>query len=181
MELSFPIEFLVHGTPVSLQAKRAASREEWKGRVKAASSTVIPDHHYASEERVAVTLFYLPSEAMQGDIDNIVKPILDSLCKHIYMDDAQVGPALLLAWATVEATARLLATKHFERPQTPGRLVQVLASEGILTPTEADDLRVLAEKRNNFIHGELQTPITKAEIERIASILGTMINLSKRQ
>ena len=71
MELSFPIEFLVHGTPVSLQAKRAASREEWTGRVKAASSTVIPDHHYASEERVAVTLFYLPAEAMQGDIDNI--------------------------------------------------------------------------------------------------------------
>src|SRR5262249_45655779 len=91
------------------------------------------------------------------------------------MDGEYYGPALLLALATCEATARLLATEHFERPQTPGRLVQVLASEGILTPTEADDLRGLAEKRNKFIHGELQTPITKAEIERIASILGTMI------
>jgi Holliday junction resolvase RusA-like endonuclease len=27
---------------------------------------------------------------MQGDLDNIVKPILDALSKHIYMDDAQV-------------------------------------------------------------------------------------------
>ncbi len=27
---------------------------------------------------------------MQGDIDNIVKPILDALCKHVYDDDRQV-------------------------------------------------------------------------------------------
>lgn len=96
-------------------------------------------------------------------------------------DRKHYGPALLLAWATLEATGRLLASKHFERPQTPGRLIQFLASEGILTPTEADDLRPLAEKRNKFIHGGLQTPITGAEINRIAAILGTMINLAKRE
>ena len=39
---------------------------------------------------MAVTLYYLPSEPMQGDIDNIVKPILDALCQHIYHDDNQV-------------------------------------------------------------------------------------------
>jgi crossover junction endodeoxyribonuclease RusA len=27
---------------------------------------------------------------MQGDIDNIVKPILDALGQHIYVDDSQV-------------------------------------------------------------------------------------------
>ncbi len=27
---------------------------------------------------------------MQGDVDNIVKPILDALSKHIYNDDGQV-------------------------------------------------------------------------------------------
>ena len=27
---------------------------------------------------------------MQGDVDNIVKPILDALSKHIYNDDRQV-------------------------------------------------------------------------------------------
>jgi uncharacterized protein YutE (UPF0331/DUF86 family) len=94
-------------------------------------------------------------------------------------DGEYYGPALLLGWATVEAMARLLATKHFQRPQTPGRLVQVLATEGILTPTEADDLRSLVEKRNKFIHGELHTRITRAEIDRIESILSTMVNLAK--
>jgi Holliday junction resolvase RusA-like endonuclease len=89
-QIVFPIEFIVHGTPVSLQAKRPESREEWKGRVRAASRTAIPDYHFASDERMAVTLFYLPDEPMQGDIDNIVKPILDSLRQHIYIDDVQV-------------------------------------------------------------------------------------------
>jgi len=27
---------------------------------------------------------------MPGDIDNIVKPVLDALCRHIYMDDHQI-------------------------------------------------------------------------------------------
>ena len=90
MQIAFPIEFLVHGTPVSLQAKRAASKDQWKGRVKAASKSVIPNPHFASDERISVTLFYLPEEPMQGDIDNLVKPILDALSRHIYLDDGQV-------------------------------------------------------------------------------------------
>jgi crossover junction endodeoxyribonuclease RusA len=90
MEIVFPIEFLVHGTPVSLQAKRAESRTEWKERVKSASSTTIPDPHFASDGPISVTLYYLPDEPMQGDLDNIVKPILDALSRHIYLDDRQV-------------------------------------------------------------------------------------------
>jgi len=90
MQIEFPIEFIVQGTPVSLEAKRARSKEEWKERVKSASSTAIPDPHFASDERMAVTLYYLPSEPMQGDVDNIVKLILDALSRHIYIDDGQV-------------------------------------------------------------------------------------------
>jgi crossover junction endodeoxyribonuclease RusA len=90
MELEFPIEFLVYGTPVSLQAKRPESREEWKERVKTASRTVLPDFYFASEDRIAVTLFYLPDEPMEGDIDNIIKLVLDAMSHHIYIDDTQV-------------------------------------------------------------------------------------------
>jgi crossover junction endodeoxyribonuclease RusA len=90
MLIEFPIEFTVQGTPVSLQAKRPESREEWKGRVKAASSTAIPSPHFASQDRIAVTLYYFLDSPMEGDIDNIVKPILDALSRHIYIDDRQV-------------------------------------------------------------------------------------------
>jgi crossover junction endodeoxyribonuclease RusA len=56
MQIDFPIEFLVQGTPVSSQAKRAESRNEWKQRVKSASNTAIPNRHFASGESMAVTL-----------------------------------------------------------------------------------------------------------------------------
>ena len=78
-----------------MQAKRAASRDEWKGRIRTASKTAIPNPHFASDERMAVTLFYLPDEPMQGDIDNIIKPILDALSQHIYLDDNQVERILV--------------------------------------------------------------------------------------
>ena len=87
MEIEFPIAFLVSGTPVSLQAKRPESREEWKERVKAASANAIPQPHFASDERMSVTLYYLPNEPMQGDIDNIVKPILDAMSRNVFIDD----------------------------------------------------------------------------------------------
>jgi hypothetical protein len=32
---------------------------------------------------------------MRGDIDNIVKPILDAFSRHIYMDDRQVDRILV--------------------------------------------------------------------------------------
>lgn len=51
---------------------------------------VIPSPHFASDERMAVTLYYLPDAPMQGDVDNIVKLVLDAMCKHIYLDDRQV-------------------------------------------------------------------------------------------
>lgn len=95
MEIKFPIEFLVHGTPVSLQAKRAQAREEWKNLVKESSNLAIPVPHFASDHGMAVTLYYLPEERMQGDLDNIVKPIVDALSGHIYIDDHQVERILV--------------------------------------------------------------------------------------
>jgi len=37
VEVEFPLEFLVAGTPVSLQAKRRESVDQWKARVIDAS------------------------------------------------------------------------------------------------------------------------------------------------
>ncbi|RVO43464.1 RusA family crossover junction endodeoxyribonuclease [Sinorhizobium meliloti] len=90
MELEFPIEFVVNGTAVSLQAKRRASVDQWKDRVKEHSRVALPEAHFATEEPIAVTLYYFPDTEMQGDVDNIVKPVLDALCRHIYVDDRQV-------------------------------------------------------------------------------------------
>lgn len=95
LDLAFPLEFLVRGTPVSLQAKRRESVALWKEAVRASSRSVLPDWHFASSGPIAVTLFYFPGTKMAGDVDNIVKPILDALCGQIYIDDRQVERILV--------------------------------------------------------------------------------------
>ncbi|MDH2312286.1 RusA family crossover junction endodeoxyribonuclease [Methylobacterium brachiatum] len=90
MDLTFPIEFNVTGTPVSLQAKRARSKEAWKEKVRAASREVLPDGHFATERPVAVTLYDFTAVPRTGDIDNILKPTLDALIRHVYLNDGQV-------------------------------------------------------------------------------------------
>jgi crossover junction endodeoxyribonuclease RusA len=95
VELAFPLEFVVDGTPVSLQAARAEAKTEWKARIRNASRAVLPEDYWASEGRIAVTLFYFPATMMQGDLDNIVKLVLDALSAHIYVDDGQVERILV--------------------------------------------------------------------------------------
>jgi crossover junction endodeoxyribonuclease RusA len=80
----------VEGTAVSAQRKRRASVRQWQARIREASRIVLPSNYFASADPLAATLYYFPAAAMQGDVDNIVKPVLDALCKHIYLDDRQV-------------------------------------------------------------------------------------------
>jgi hypothetical protein len=83
------LEFLVAGTPVSLQGKRA-SIDRWKNEVADAAQRRIQsvvDWTYLQPEPLALTIFYFPVAAMGGDVDNIVKPILDALIGVVYVDD----------------------------------------------------------------------------------------------
>jgi crossover junction endodeoxyribonuclease RusA len=95
VEIEFPLEFVVEGTAVSLQAKRRESIDQWKARIVEASRSVLPEGHFATEAPLAITLFYFPAAEMQGDVDNIVKHILDALDKHIYMSDRQIQRILV--------------------------------------------------------------------------------------
>jgi crossover junction endodeoxyribonuclease RusA len=90
MEIEFPIEFLVAGTPVSRQSKKAASRDAWKARVLAGALAIIPQPHFASGKRLSVILYYFPEDQTDLDVDNITKLTLDALRPHIYMDDKQI-------------------------------------------------------------------------------------------
>ena len=95
MEIEFPIEFLVLGTPVSAQSRSPVSRDGWKARVLAAAQGVVPQPHSPSQKRLAVTLFYFPEGPRQGDVDNIVKFTLDALWPDIYLDDRQIERVLV--------------------------------------------------------------------------------------
>ncbi|WP_375789038.1 hypothetical protein ACE10Z_17555 [Bradyrhizobium sp. Pha-3] len=82
--------------------------------------------------------------------------------------------AFLLAWATFEAEGRAAVAGTFDRPQTPGRLVQILSQEGLLTPTEADRMRTLSELRNQLVHGDLGTEIKSEDLLWLVGVLRKM-------
>lgn len=89
MQPGFPIEFTVSGTALSLGSS-APSRAAWKEKIKAASMSTLPEGHWLTDAPIAITLYYFLAESMVGDVDNILKSILDSLAQHIYFDDRQV-------------------------------------------------------------------------------------------
>ena len=87
------------------------------------------------------------------------------------------GAALLMAWATLEALGRALLPEKLARPQTAGRLVEALAGEGYVTPSEADRLRELAKVRNQLAHGGLRAKATSRDIKSCTATLKTLLKL----
>lgn len=85
-----------------------------------------------------------------------------------------IEAGLLLGWGTLEALARTLSRK-LERAQPSGRVLELLASEGFVTPSEADTLRDLARARNLIAHGALDVEVTRADLEGFVAILHTLV------
>ena len=90
MEPDFPFEFIVPGTPVSFQRDNTKAKREWKELVRASGAEKLPEMHFATDQKLAITLYYYPEDRMVGDIDNIVKLTLDAMCQQIYLDDEQI-------------------------------------------------------------------------------------------
>jgi crossover junction endodeoxyribonuclease RusA len=132
VEIEFPLEFLVPGTPVSLQAKRRGSIETWKERIRRAGTDVLPEAHFSTAVPIAVTLYYFPATQMAGDIDNIVKPILDALCGFVYVDDRQVERI----WVQKFEPGRILLPS----PQSPRLEAAVCHPRPVLYVRLSDDL-----------------------------------------
>jgi hypothetical protein len=88
----FPFEFHLVGTPISLQG-RAASIQRWKAEVKEAAQHRIAETIewlWLEPEPLALIIYYFPAAPMGGDIDNIVKPIMDALVGVAYLDDKSI-------------------------------------------------------------------------------------------
>lgn len=88
-ESPYPFEVVLEGVPISLQAS-PGSRARWKGEVY---RVALERRQEAYElglldyRALSLTIYYFPSAPMDGDIDNIVKPIMDGLIGVAYLDD----------------------------------------------------------------------------------------------
>ncbi|WP_193337168.1 RusA family crossover junction endodeoxyribonuclease [Devosia beringensis] len=85
----FPFEMLVQATPISLQAS-ANSKQQWMEHLKQIALARREETYelgFLDHRALAVTILYFTAAPMEGDIDNIIKPILDSLIPVVYLDD----------------------------------------------------------------------------------------------
>jgi uncharacterized protein YutE (UPF0331/DUF86 family) len=113
-------------------------------------------------------------KAIEGASRNVIEQSIKTIEELIA--DGRTRLALLMAWATFEAIGRAILPDRLQRPQTPGRLIEVLASDGHITPTEADHLRRMAESRNLLIHGGLEMSVPEADLQRFVDVLKTLCN-----
>jgi Holliday junction resolvase RusA-like endonuclease len=88
--LPFPIEFVIRDTPRSHRSSNTKGKEEWKRKVGEHASAhlkTLRDFFYIDDRPLAATIFYFPPTAMQGDVENVLKLILDGMEKIVYPSD----------------------------------------------------------------------------------------------
>jgi hypothetical protein len=183
----YPFEFYLAGTPISLQAS-APSIDRWKAEVREAASERVRatvDLLYLEDRPLAITIYYFPSAAMQGDVDNIVKPIVDALEGLVYLNDRTIERVVVqkfepaVDWQFVEPSeqlAKALDTASGRRPRTPGTVVQALAMLGYLDPEAERRMRTLIELRNRIVHGDLDAEPAIEEVELVLSAVSHTLN-----
>lgn len=106
----------------------------------------------------------------------------ETLDRIASMDDSDAG-AFVMLWPVMEAAARLLVPDETRRPQSPGRVVELLASQGIVLPSDADFLREAAKLRNRIVHGELDAAVPndmRQRTERIAREVVKLVDASDK-
>jgi hypothetical protein len=124
-------------------------------------------------------IFYLSSNADRELFGSVDPALIQKRIREVeeIIESGNTGAAMLLCWAILEAWARFKFPKTFEKPQTPGRIVSILASEGIIRPSEADFVRTLVEKRNRLIHGGLQVEVSKSDANGFVKFLNRLSEL----
>ncbi|MBK1793275.1 hypothetical protein JHL21_02045 [Devosia sp. WQ 349] len=107
--------------------------------------------------------------------DDLPKLALDQLQVEFQAVDAisSVDPrlALIKLWSLAEALVRTIYPSHTQRPQSPGRLVELLAGQGDILPEQAAQMRAMAAKRNRFVHGDLTVSVTVQDVADMKAIL----------
>lgn len=124
-------------------------------------------------------IYYAPSSNADPAIGVATKESISQVLAGLsqIMDTAGGVPTLLTAWAAFEAAGRVLAPDLLARPQTPLRLLEVLASEGYLTPEETDTMREILHVRNRAAHGDFNVAVGSEHLDRIMETIRSLLAL----
>lgn len=86
----FPIEFTFDGPPLSLQSKNKARKRSYKQNIASIAQQILPAGFQVSADQLEIIITYY-HDGICPDMDNIIKPIQDSLVGVIYVDDSQIA------------------------------------------------------------------------------------------
>lgn len=120
----FPLEFFVEGVPASLGAS-PRSRERWRQTIANAARDRQRETYelgFVDDRPLAVTIYCLAPAPMEGDIDNIIKPVLDGMAGVAYPDDRVVERVVSqkfepeVDWVFASPSDRLAAALDSEAP-----------------------------------------------------------------
>ena len=90
ISLPFPIEFVIRDTPRSHQSPNAKAKELWKRKVREIADAhvkTLREFYFIDQRPLAATIFYFPPVENDGDLDNIVKLVVDGMVPVIHLDD----------------------------------------------------------------------------------------------
>lgn len=163
----------------------------YKNDTKLAIEIKSQSHPSGSLERKLRTLFdahpdwelrfvYAPPANSDADIPVVSKQTIHDHLNHLDTSVDAMGSiaALLTGWAVFEAAARILLPSSLSRPQSPARLIEALASEGYVTPDEADTLRYLSRIRNAVAHGRLDLTPSREDVALLVTITRSILELA---
>lgn len=113
--LPFPIEFIIRDSPRSHQSENKRAKERWRAQVGAearAHLAASAELCFIDERPLAATILYFSPVLMAGDVDNIVKLIIDGMIGVFYHDDRvierivvqKIEPGVVLSFGSVTPT-----------------------------------------------------------------------------
>ncbi len=125
-------------------------------------------------------IFYAPPRSPRSTVEKPTSAIIEHSISELRQlrESGHLAAALVMGWSVLEALARELLPKQLERVQPAAKLVEVLATEGLLTPSEADMLRKAAAVRNTVAHGELGLVVEPALLDALIAALRTLSDLA---
>jgi hypothetical protein len=149
---------------LAIEIKTGAAASELKERALR--------ERFAGHPEWELRFVYAPPVHADADIPaaskQTVSEHLDRLAASV--DAMGLAAALLMGWAVFEAASRAVLPSSFVRPQPPARLIETLASEGYVTPDEADLLRQLSRTRNEVAHGRLDLMPSRDDVALLISV-----------
>jgi crossover junction endodeoxyribonuclease RusA len=125
LDVPFPLEVIIQATAVSDQTKNRKGRADW---IKAVRHGVqerlnfLVEWYSIQDRPLMATIYYFPPSQMDGDVDNIVKPILDGMIGVAYKNDRYIEKVVVqkfepgTAWVFSAPTSTLASAIEIEKP-----------------------------------------------------------------